>query len=294
MQNDQEYRLGLIYTIGAFLIWGVVVLFFKQMSHVPPFELIAHRSIWSLVLLAIIISFTGKWPIVFTALKDRKLMLMLLFSSVTVMANWSLFIWAILNGHIIESSLGYFINPLLNVLMGVFLLHERLSKAQIIAIGLATIAILIRLVMAGTFPWIALTLATSFATYGYIRKTINIGAAEGLFIELLILLLPVLGFLYYWHINYGLSFLTIDTRTDLMLIAAGVVTAVPLLLFSAGARKIKLSTVGLLQYIAPSMQFAIGLYYGEAFTIIDAVVFGLIWAGLIIYSVSGLKKEVVV
>lgn len=287
MQDNNEYRLGLFYTTSAFLIWGIVVMFFKQISHVPPFELIAHRSIWSLVLLAIIISISGKWPIIIAAFKNRKLMLTLALSSVLILFNWSLFIWAILNGYIIEASLGYFINPLLNVLLGVLLFHEKLSKAQMIAIGLAAIAIIIRLVLAGTFPWIALTLAVSFATYGYIRKTVNIGASEGLFIELLIMLLPVLGFLYYWHINYGLSFATIDLRTDLLLIAAGAVTAIPLLLFSAGARRIKFTTLGLLQYIAPSIQFMIGLYYGEAFSQIDAIVFSLIWTGCLIYGLSG-------
>ncbi|MBL1242080.1 MAG: EamA family transporter RarD [OCS116 cluster bacterium] len=292
--EDKDYRLGLIYTVSAFLIWGIVVLFFKQISHVPPFELIAHRSIWSLVLLAFIISISKKWPIIFDALKSPKLMTTLAFSSVLILFNWSLFIWAILNGYIIEASLGYFINPLLNVLLGVLLFKEKLSKAQMLAIGLAGIAIIIRLVLAGTFPWIALTLAVSFATYGYIRKTVKIGAAEGLFIELLIMLLPVLGFLYYWHINYGLSFGTIDTRTDVMLIAAGAVTAIPLLLFSAGVRRIKLSTLGLLQYIAPSIQFMIGLYYGEPFSTIDAIVFGLIWMACLVYSVSAFKKEAAV
>lgn len=291
MQDDSEYRLGLIYTVSAFLLWGIVVMFFKQLSHVPPFELIAHRSIWSLVLLAIIISVSGKWPIVMATLKSRKLMLILTLSAVLILFNWSLFIWAILNKYIIEASLGYFINPLLNVLLGVLLFHEKLSKAQMIAIGLAVIAIVIRLVLAGTFPWIALTLAVSFATYGYIRKTINIGAAEGLFIELLIMLLPVLGFLYYWHNQYGLSFTTIDLRTDFLLIAAGAVTAIPLLLFSAGARRIKFTTLGLLQYIAPSIQFMVGLYYGEEFTQIDAIVFGLIWTGCLIYGLSGFMAD---
>ncbi|MGL1921725.1 MAG: EamA family transporter RarD [Hyphomicrobiales bacterium] len=290
MQNDQEYRLGLIFTVSAFLIWGVVVIFFKQISHVPPFELIAHRSVWSLIVLAIIITVTKKWPVVKEAISNVKLMLTLLVSSILIMANWSLFIWAISSGYIIEASLGYFINPLLNVLLGVFLLNEKLNNAQKIAIGLAAIAIIIRLALAGTFPWIALTLATSFATYGYIRKTIKIGASEGLFLELLILLLPVLGFLYYWHLNFGLSFGTIDLRTDLLLIAAGVVTAIPLLLFSAGARRIKMTTLGLLQYIAPSIQFTIGIYYGEAFTFIDGIVFGLIWAGCLIYSLSSFRK----
>lgn len=290
MQDDSEYRNGLIYTVSAFLLWGVIVLFFKQLTHVPSFELIAHRSIWSLIVLAIVITYSKKWPVVIDALKNAKLVLTLAFSSVLIMLNWSLFIWAISNGHIIESSLGYFINPLLNVLIGVLLLNEKLSTPQKIAIGLATVAIVIRLVLAGTFPWIALTLATTFATYGYIRKTINIGASEGLFIELLILLLPVLGFLYYWKINYGLSFLTIDLRTDVLLVAAGVVTAVPLLLFSAGARRIKMTTLGLLQYIAPTIQFCIGLYYGEAFTSVDAVVFGLIWTGCLVYGLSGFMK----
>lgn len=287
MHNDQEYRLGLIYTISASLIWGFLVLFFKQMSHVPPFELIAHRSIWSLFVLALVISYTKKWDVVSAALKNSKLLLTLLLSSILIMGNWTLFIWAISNGFIIESSLGYFINPLLNILLGVLFLNERLTKMQTIAIGLAAIAILVRLVLAGTFPWIALTLATSFAAYGYIRKTINIGASEGLFLELLILLLPVLAFLYYWKLNYGLSFLTIDLSTDLMLIGAGVATAIPLLLFSAGARRIKMTTLGVLQYIAPSIQFSIGLYYGEAFTFVDGIVFGLIWTACIIYALSG-------
>ncbi|NRA88585.1 MAG: EamA family transporter RarD [Rhizobiales bacterium] len=291
MQNDSEYKTGLIYTISAFIIWGVVTLFFKQLTEVPPLELIAHRSLWSLVLLALIISYTKKWSVIFETFKNRKLLLTLIFTSVLIMGNWSLYIWAILNGHIIESSLGYFINPLLNVLLGVLMLNERLTRAQTVAISLAAIAIVIRLIFVGTFPWIALSLATSFAIYGYLRKTIKIGAAEGLFIELFIMLLPIIGFLFYWHNAYGLSFGTISLRIDVLLVLAGVVTAVPLLLFSAGARRIRLSTVGLLQYIAPSMQFCIGLYYGEEFTQIDALVFGLIWTGLVIYSWSSLKQN---
>lgn len=290
MPDDSRYKLGLIYASSAFFLWGMAVLFFKQISHVPPFELIAHRSIWSLVLLAFIITFTKKWGVIFIALQNRKLMLALALSSVLILFNWTIFIWAILNGYIIESSLGYFINPLLNVLIGVLILNEKLTKAQMVAIGLAVLAIVIRLVLAGTIPWIALSIATSFAIYGYIRKTVAIGAAEGLFLELLILLLPVMGFLYYWHLNYGLSFLTIDMRTDVLLVAAGAMTAVPLLLFSAGARIIRMTTLGLLQYIGPSMQFAIGLYYGETFTQVDAIVFGLIWIGLIIYSTSSFRQ----
>ncbi|MCJ8322729.1 MAG: EamA family transporter RarD [Rhizobiales bacterium] len=290
MPNNPSYKLGLIYATSAFFLWGVAVLFFKQISHVPPFEVIAHRSIWSLVLLAVIITFSKKWPVIFETLKSRKLMLTLALSSVLILFNWSVFIWAISNGYIIESSLGYFINPLLNVLIGVLVFNEKLTKAQTVAIGLAALAIVIRLVLAGTFPWIALSIATSFAIYGYIRKTVAVGAAEGLFLELLILLLPMIGFLYYLHINYGLSFFTIDMRTDILLVAAGAVTAVPLLLFSAGARIIRMTTLGLLQYIGPSLQFAIGLYYGEAFTPIDAIVFGLIWTGLIIYSTSSFRQ----
>ncbi len=296
MQNNRqhnfgEYKLGLIYTFSAFLIWGMSVMFFKQVSHVPPFEMIAHRSIWSLVVLAIIITYLKKWASVFVALKKPKTMLLLTLSSIAILGNWSLFIWSITNNFVIEASLGYFINPLFNVLIGVIILSERLTKAQSIAIGLAAIAIAIRLVLAGTFPWIALTLATSFAFYGYIRKTLEVGAAEGLFIELLILLLPLLGYLYYWHFNFGLSFATIDLKTDFLIVISGLVTAIPLLLFSAGARRIRLSTVGLLQYIAPSMQFFIGLYYGENFSMIDALVFGLIWIGLIIYSVSSFRQD---
>lgn len=287
MNDDKEYRRGLIYAISASLIWGVLVLYFKQISHVPPFELIAHRSVWSLIVLALILTVIKKWPVVIEALKNPKLMLTLALSASLIMWNWSLFIWAISNGFIIESSLGYFINPLLNILLGVFLLGEKLSKAQRIAIGLAALAIIIRLALAGTFPWIALTLASTFTAYGYIRKTIKLGATEGLFLELLILLLPVLGFLYYWHLNYGLSFGTIDLRTDFLLIGAGVLTAIPLLLFSAGVRRIRMATLGILQYIAPSIQFAIGIYYGESFTYVDAIVFGLIWTACLIYAVSG-------
>jgi chloramphenicol-sensitive protein RarD len=276
---------GLLSALGAYLIWGFSVILFKQLKAVPPFEILMHRMIWSFFLLIALVLIFKRRRAMGLALKSFRTLRVLLVSTLLVGCNWGIFIWAVNNDHILDASLGYFICPLVNIVLGAVILHERLRRLQRAAVFLAAAAVLYLTLHYGTFPWVALMLAVSFGFYGLLRKTAPVEALEGLTVETLLMFLPAAGYLL-WLDRHGTgAFLHVNGPTDLLLTATALVTAVPLLLFTFGARRLSLATIGILQYIAPSCNFLLAVfYYHEPFTSAQLYTFCAIWMALGIYS----------
>ena len=285
-------RKGLAITVCTFLIWGVVPLYWHLLKAVPSFHIIAHRIVWSAVLVLgwlLLKNGLGWWRQIRA---QPRAVPLLGVSSLLIAFNWGLYIWAVNAGHVVETSLGYFINPLINVVLGVLVLRERLSPAQWIAVGFALAGVAWLTVQAGSPPWIALGLAFSFGLYGLVRKTVAVDAVAGLGMESLYLFLPGLAYVVWGEFGHGGGFIDGNGwRDDLLLVLGGVVSAVPLIGFAYGVRRIPLSVVGLLQYVAPSLQLLIGvLVFKEAFDATRAVGFAAIWAGLVIFASDGLWR----
>jgi len=279
---------GILYAGGAYLLWGFFPIFWKQLSGIPAQEILGHRIFWSFFFLLIILTFKKRWDWFPKALIDRTVLLTFLGTATLLAVNWITYIWGVNSGFIIETSLGYFINPLVNVLLGVLFLKEGMRPWQWAAIGVAAAGVGWLTIRYGSLPWIALTLALTFGFYGLLRKTASVEALEGLSLEIFILFIPALGYLMFLNASGLSSFGHVKTITSVLLAISGLVTAVPLLLFSAGARRIKLVTLGVLQYMAPSIQLLIGVFmYGEPFPVERMVGFGLIWLALLIYSIEG-------
>jgi chloramphenicol-sensitive protein RarD len=279
--------LGLLYATGAFLFWGVVPVYWKMLQHVPALEILAHRIIWGLVFVALWMTIRGRWPDLRSVFRRPRTVAALLASTVFIAANWGLFIYAVVTDRVLATSLGYFINPLVNVLLGLVVLQERLNRRQWVAVALAGLAVALLTVQAGQLPWISLVLPVSFGLYSLLRKTVHADAVVGLTFETAALA-PLAAAVLVRQEYLGVGALgNQDFKIDLLLIAAGAVTAVPLILFTLGVRRIPLSTAGLLQYIAPTCTFLLAvLLYKEPFTTAHAVSFGLIWTALAIYSLD--------
>ncbi len=279
---------GLLYGVGAYLWWGLAPLYFKAIAHVSPVEVLAHRVTWSLGVLALLLALSRQWRTAAAALRDPSVRLRLLATSALIATNWLVFIWAIANHRLVEASLGYFINPLVNVALGVLLLGERLRPLQVVAVLLAAAGVTLLTLRLGHLPWVALVLAFSFALYGLLRKTARVESLVGLSLETLLLAPLSVAYLLWAPDRH---FLAHSTTTDLLLLSAGVVTSVPLLWFATAARRLRLTTVGLLQYLAPSAQLAIAtLLFGEPFTPTHALSFGLIWTALLLYTSANLPR----
>ncbi|WP_406708289.1 EamA family transporter RarD [Vibrio gangliei] len=283
---------GVLLAVLAYVMWGIAPIYFKALGDVPPFEILCHRVIWSFVFLAALLYLTKGWPTVKATLKNKTKLLYLLVTSVTIGANWLVFIWAISIGHMLDASLGYYINPLFNVVLGMLFLNEKLRKLQWLAVALATIGVVVQLVVFGSVPIIAMLLAFTFGMYGLLRKKVNLDAFTGLFIETLVLL-PI-AFLY--------LFAFADTATshlgnnswllNVLLISAGIVTTLPLLCFAGAAVRLRLATLGFIQYIGPSLMFILAVFvYGEAFSNDKIVTFACIWAALIVFTWDGIKNN---
>jgi chloramphenicol-sensitive protein RarD len=280
---------GFTATAVAFAVWGVFPLYFHPLRLVSPFQVIAHRVVWSCVFVVLWMVLRGELSTVRAALADRSVVWRLAVTATLITVNWLIYVWAIMNGHVVEGSLGYFINPLVNVLLGVAVLSERLTRAQWTAIALATSGVGYLTVVAGRPPWIALILAVSFGTYGLIRKVVKVDALPGLAIETL-LLVPFAALYLLWCESAGIGALGhAGLPTTALLIGSGPLTAIALFLFAYGTRLLPYSTVGLLQYIAPTLQLACGVFvFHEEFTRTRAFGFMLIWAALVIYAGEGL------
>lgn len=281
-------RLGLIYGSAAYLAWGFIAIYFKLLTHVPPLVLLAHRIVWSSLFLLILLAGLRRWQETRQALRSRAVMLGLVGSTLMIAANWYTFIWAVTNQHVVEASLGYFINPLVVTLLGFVVLHERLRPMQWSAVVLAGAGVAYQVLGLGQIPWIALILATSFGFYGLIRKTAHVSPLVGLAVET-VLLLPVGALIAARHLRVELQTSGADLKTYLLLMLSGVLTAIPLLWFAAGARRLRLATIGFLQYIAPTCQLLVAvLLFGEPFELSRLVTFACIWAGLTIYSIDSI------
>lgn len=279
---------GILYAIAAYGLWGVFPIYWKQFHGIPALQLLGHRIGWSFLLLLVVILWSKQWG-EFRAALTRRNVRIYLGAGLLVAVNWLTYVWAVEAGFIVESSLGYFINPLLSVLLGVIVLRERLRLAQWIAVGLAALGVLYLASVYGRLPWIALTLAISFACYGLVKKIAPLGSLHGVTLETGLLFLPATAYLVMAEVNGAGAFLHSGLKQDVLMFGAGIVTTVPLLLFASAARRIPLSTVGVLQYIAPTMQFLLGvLVYREPFDAQHLIGFAVVWFALIIFWLEGI------
>lgn len=282
-------QLGILYALLAYIIWGLLPLYIKSLAGIAPVEILLHRMVWSLVFLGLILAGRRQWAWLGQVVRDRRLLLSFAASAALLCANWFLYIWAVSANRVVDASLGYFINPLFSVLLGVVFLHERLRRVQWLAIAVAAAGVAWLTVAAGQLPWIALGLAASFGGYGLLRKTGALGALEGLSLETL-LLFPLAAAALGWLFATGQdSFTHAAPGTQWLLMLAGPVTAVPLLFFAAGARRIPLSLLGLLQYTGPTLQLLLGVWlWNEPFPAQKQVGYALIWLSLALYAAEGL------
>lgn len=284
-------RSGAGLGLGAYLLWGFLPLYFKAIDQVAPTETVAQRVLWSLLLMAALVAATRRWGALRAALANPRAMGLLALTALLIAGNWLLYIWAVVNDHVLETSLGYFLNPLVNVVMGVAFLKERLTRAQTIAVLLAAAGVSVLAVGAAGGLWISLGVAFSFASYGLLRKIAPVESLEGLTIETILLAPFAAAYIWWLGSQDALSFgdgLGVST----LLALGGVATAVPLLLFAAAARRLRYSTLGLLQYVAPTIQFLLAvLAFGEPLTTAHILCFAAIWSGLALYAADGLRSR---
>ncbi|MBK9927754.1 MAG: EamA family transporter RarD [Anaerolineales bacterium] len=278
---------GILYGIGAYALWGLFPLYWKQLHEVSALQVIGHRIGWSFVMLMIYIVVTGQWKDFRSVAFTRKTIGVYSVAAVFLSLNWLIYVWGVNSGFIVETSLGYFINPLLSVLLGVIFLRERLRPLQWVPVGIAAIGVGYLTFVYGRLPWIALSLAFSFALYGLIKKLSPLGSLYGLTLETGIVFPVALIYLVFVGVTGTGAFLHDGTRVDLFLIGAGIATTIPLLMFASAAKQIPLTIVGMLQYIAPTLQFLIGvLVYKEAFDMAHFIGFSIVWAALIIFAIE--------
>jgi rarD protein len=280
-------KANIVYPIAAYSLWGILPIYWKVMKQFPAGDILAHRIFWSFLFLAVIISGMRRWSEFREAFTSTKSLLTILVASILISANWLIYIWAVNNNHIVEASLGYYINPLLTILLGIVVLREKSDVWQIVAIVLAFAGVALLSYQFGEVPWIAVSLAVSFALYGLVKKLTKLSPLTGLAAETMMVTPLALGYLYvqvngttsaYEHLTYGMI---------IMILLTGVVTSVPLLLFAQGAKRVSLTTLGFVQYLSPSISLIIGIFiYKEPFTLAYKISFGLIWIALVIYSFS--------
>ena len=292
---EQIKKQGVILALLAYGMWGVAPLYFKQIADIPSMEILVHRIIWSTLLLAIIIGIQKQWSHIRNALGTPRTASLLFLSASLIGFNWWLFIWSVNNDHMLDASLGYYINPLLNIALGMLFLGERLSRLQYTAVALAALGVIIQLVTFGSFPVIAFGLALSFAFYGLLRKTMAVDSVAGMLIESFLLVTPAAAYWWLAADSYAVNMLANPLSLNLWLMAAGLVTTLPLLCFVAAARRLNYSTMGFFQYIGPSIMFMFAVFvYDEQVGTDRWVTFGFIWSALVLYSLAtlkGLKKK---
>lgn len=293
MSPRPKIDTGVVYAASAFIIWGVIPIYWKEaLGGVDALEIVMHRIVWTLVFALAALAAWKRLPKLYEALTTRRSLAFLSASAVLIAINWGIFIWAVTADRIIETSLGYYINPLVNFVLGAAFLGERLTRIQLVAVALAAVGVLNQTLALGYLPWVSLVLAVSFGFYGLIRKTVAVESLEGLTVESIILAPAALGYIAYLTITQQGAFTHVNVLTDINLVIAGPLTAIPLLLFAAGARLVRLSTIGFLQYLAPSIALLIAVFvYGEPFTAAHAVTFACIWAALILISWEALRRE---
>lgn len=278
-------RQGVFFAIAAYTMWGIAPVYFKWLQAVPALEILSHRIIWSFVAVLLLILVMRRGHRLKPVLRNKKQMLRLTIATCLLGGNWFLFIWAINNDHILDASLGYYINPLLNVAIGMTFFAERMRKMQLVAIALATVGVVIQVISFGSLPWVALALAGSFAIYGAMRKRLPIDSITGLWLETLILMPAVLIYMFFFATSDAVNMLENSWQINLLLIAAGIVTTAPLLCFTAATQRIRYSTMGFFQYIGPTLMFILAVFvYGEPFAADKLITFAIIWFALVLYS----------
>ena len=281
---DLEYRKDVLLAVCAYVIWGIAPHYFKLLTQDSPLEILMHRVIWSFIFMIVLMQFIGGFGRLRLVLKHPKQVGVLIVTSVLIAANWLIFIWAINNDHMLDASLGYFINPLFNVLLGMIFLGERLRKMQWVAVSLAFIGVLLQLISFGSIPLVSLALAASFGFYGLLRKKVNVDAKTGLLIETALLLPVALGYLLLTLDSSATSMLVNSLNLNLTLIAAGIVTTIPLLCFAGAAVRIPFSILGFFQYIGPSIMFILAVkLFNEPFDMEKGITFGFIWLALLVF-----------
>src|SRR6202451_56703 len=282
-------QIGILYAAAAYILWGLFPIYFKALQNVPPSQILWHRIAWACVFLLIVLAVRRQWRWIARLVRQPKVLAGFTASAVLLSINWYIYIWSVNNDHVVDASLGYFMNPLVSVLLGFLLLHERLRPAQWAAVALAAAGVAWLTWQGGHPPWIGLGLAFSFGFYGLLRKTAALGALEGLSLETFLLFPIALGYLVWLAVNNQNAFLHAPVSSKWLLAAAGPITATPLLLFAAGARRIRMSTLGLLQYLAPSLQLLLGVWlYKEPFGGRLLAGYAVIWSAIALYSLEGL------
>lgn len=294
MLNKSEIRTGAIHAGFSYVLWGLLPIYWKLLGNVGAEETLASRIFWSFVFMVIVLLMTKKWGLFRQTFKgfaqNKKQMYALIIASILISINWFIYIWAVNNNHMIDASLGYYINPLVSILLGMIVLKEKLSVYQYVSFGLATIGVTIISFSYGQFPWIAIVLALSFGLYGLAKKLINVDSAVGLTLETLVVTPFAAIYMGWLFVTGSNSFLAINLGTDLLLMGAGAATALPLLYFAKGAQKIPLSLLGILQYIAPTLTLLLGIFmYNEHFSKLQLLSFMFIWSALTLYSLSKTK-----
>ena len=284
-------KKGFIFALAAYLLWGILPFYLKTVAYMPALEVVAHRIIWSVPVAGALIWWLGRYADLKVALKTPRMLAMAMLTASLITLNWGTYVWAIANGHAVDTALGYYINPLVNVVLGGIFLGERLSKAQAVAVALAACAVILLTIYSGGLPWISLILAFSFGFYGFFRKTLPIGPTQGFMLEVMLLSIPSLAFIA-WTVAQGTSHFFGGSAHDIgLLLFAGPATAVPLILYAFGAKLLRYTTIGLMQYIAPTIVFLSAIFvFGEPFSHIQFVAFALIWSALVIYTWSMLRE----
>lgn len=284
-------EVGVVLAVMAHLVWGGMAVYFGLIRYISPIEIAVNRGFWALPIAAAVVWYLGQWPDVRRAVANPKILAILALTSCLIVFNWGFYVWSIGQGRTLESSLGYFINPLLNVVMGYLFLGERFTLAQKLALALATVAVLVQTIALGHIPWLGLMLAVTFCLYGFLRKTIPVGPTQGFLIEVAIIALPLLGAQWWLH-SQGETYFGTSVFNTSMLIGCGLMTAVSLMLFAASIRRIRYSTAGLLQYISPSLVFLTAVFvFGEPMDGVKLASFVIIWIALAIFSVSAIRDE---
>jgi chloramphenicol-sensitive protein RarD len=291
MKDFSETQLGIFYALGAYLMWGFAPIYFKYLEFIPVYEVLAHRVIWAVAFTAIVITGMRSWSKVIDIFKSPKSLLFLTCTSLLISVNWTVFIWAINNERMLEASLGYFINPMINVVLGMVFFSESLSRTKWVAVFLAFIGVSVQVVQVGSLPWVSLVLPITFGFYGLLRKKIKIEALTGLFFETLIALPIALYYLLIIADSTSSHLLNNDWGLNVWLMSAGIITAMPLIFFAQAALRLKLSTLGFFQYLAPSIVFLMAvLMYGESLTFAKAITFVFIWTGIFLFAFESKLK----